>query len=275
VLGLGAVLFNVAGLSFADAFSGLTIEDWSGTGVNTAALVVDFAPGNGASDSFAFGVRFGTSPSDTITGLQLLQAVYDGNPNFDFHYTQFDNGAYVDEIAYKQYDSPPIPNPTGVWWTYWTSSSVGQPWTSPDFGCSSRIVSNGSIDGWLAQATGDDWNPNDWSQPIIPCQLAGDANMDGTVNLSDLGTLIDNFGKPGNWLAGDFNYDGKVDLGDLGELINNFGKSAPVGSSVAIAGMNVSTVPEPSMLALSAIGGLALFAWCLCRRKRRQSAALR
>jgi hypothetical protein len=55
--------------------------------------------------------------------------------------------------------------------------------------------------------------------------VAGDANLDGAVNLTDLGVLIDNFGKPGVWANGDFNNDGRVDLSDLGILIDNFGKS--------------------------------------------------
>jgi hypothetical protein len=83
------------------------------------------------------------------------------------------------------------------------------------------------------------------------------------VNLTDLGVLVGNFGKPGNWAAGDFNYDGTVNLSDLGLLIGNFGKAGPVSSAVVIAGMGVRTVPEPSTLILLAAGliGLLAYAW--------------
>jgi hypothetical protein len=97
--------------------------------------------------------------------------------------------------------------------------------------------------------------------------LPGDANMDGRVNLSDLGVLIDNFGKPGVWANGDFNNDGRVDLSDLGVLINNFGQSASMSSSVVVAGMNVSTVPEPSALVLLAAGLIGLLAYAWRKRK--------
>ena len=55
--------------------------------------------------------------------------------------------------------------------------------------------------------------------------IQGDANLDGTVNLSDFVILRNNFGSGGLFSQGDFNGDGQVDLADFVLLRNNFGKS--------------------------------------------------
>jgi hypothetical protein len=52
----------------------------------------------------------------------------------------------------------------------------------------------------------------------------GDANMDGQVNIGDLGILAGHYGQTGvDWTDGDFNGDGKVNVGDLGILAGNYG----------------------------------------------------
>ncbi|MCC6360597.1 MAG: hypothetical protein IT450_17805 [Phycisphaerales bacterium] len=56
-----------------------------------------------------------------------------------------------------------------------------------------------------------------------PCP--GDLNGDGQVDLSDLATLLSNFGTPSGAGAdqGDLDADGDVDLSDLAALLGNFG----------------------------------------------------
>ncbi len=64
--------------------------------------------------------------------------------------------------------------------------------------------------------------------------LTGDANNDGTVNLSDFNLLAANFGQSGrDYTQGDFNYDGTVNLADFNLLAARFGASlAPDGAAV-------------------------------------------
>jgi uncharacterized delta-60 repeat protein len=65
--------------------------------------------------------------------------------------------------------------------------------------------------------------------------LAGDANRDRTVNLSDFNTLAANFGQsPRTFSQGDFNYDGTVNLSDFNLLAARFGQQvAPVAAAAA------------------------------------------
>lgn len=108
---------------------------------------------------------------------------------------------------------------------------------------------DGTIDGPGAAAAGN---------LLIMPALLGDANLDGTVNLTDLLTLLNNYGLSGkDWAEGDFNYDGTVNLTDLLSLLNNYGLSTGgIATSAA--------VPEPVTAGLLTVG----FAGALIRRRR-------
>ena len=87
--------------------------------------------------------------------------------------------------------------------------------------------------------------------------LAGDANLDGHVDVNDLTIVLSHFGNTGaTWGQGDFNNDGKVDVNDLTILLTDFGMSN--GCSGALA-----SVPEPGTLVALVAGlvGLLVFAW--------------
>ena len=82
----------------------------------------------------------------------------------------------------------------------------------------------------------------------------GDANLDGVVDAADYIALKRNFGKAAGakYQDGDFDLDGDVDANDLAILQANLGQAA--------AG---ATIPEPAMLSLLGMGGLAVL-----RRRR-------
>ncbi len=66
--------------------------------------------------------------------------------------------------------------------------------------------------------------PVDSNSILIAPELPGDANLDGTVDLSDLSILLDNFGTTTTaWTSGNFNQRSAVDLTDLSDVLNNFG----------------------------------------------------
>jgi len=83
----------------------------------------------------------------------------------------------------------------------------------------------------------------------------GDANLDGLIDLADLGVLSSNWGCRGvGWCEGDFSGNQVVDVGDLGVLAGNWGSYSPAGQWI---------VPEPGTMSLLALSGLALI-----RRRR-------
>ena len=62
--------------------------------------------------------------------------------------------------------------------------------------------------------------------------LSGDANLDGTVDLTDLSTVLNNFGAASpNWTDGNFDGTPTIDLTDLSNVLNNFGQSNPSASA--------------------------------------------
>jgi hypothetical protein len=73
---------------------------------------------------------------------------------------------------------------------------------------------------------------------VVP--LPGDANLGGTVDITDLTIVLTNYGKSGaTWRQGDFNGDGVVDIFDLSILLAHYGESigppvVSVGNSGAV-----------------------------------------
>jgi PEP-CTERM motif len=135
----------------------------------------------------------------------------------------------------------------------------------------------------------DGGNPIDAANTGVPAgeveimyTVAGDANLSGGVDLSDLVIIASDFGMTGaDWAEGDVNYDGNVDLSDLVIVASNFGASLSSvqtsdfsGSFAAewqlalaeVHGADVS-VPEPASAAVLALAGLAV----LGRRRRRMN----
>jgi hypothetical protein len=107
---------------------------------------------------------------------------------------------------------------------------------------------------------------SDGLEGIVVATVAapGDADLDGDVDLSDLGILATYYGRSDSSLKftnGDFDDDGDVDLSDLGALASNYGG----GQEEALAEFTTLTsVPEPAALGLLGLSGLTLF----CRRRR-------
>jgi arabinogalactan endo-1,4-beta-galactosidase len=95
------------------------------------------------------------------------------------------------------------------------------------------------------------------SDTIVGYVLAGDANLDGTVDTSDFDALAANFNTLSNtgWSLGDFNHDGVINSLDFNALASNFGQTlAPVSPG--------ALVPEPVGVVLAMAG------FALLRRKR-------
>ncbi|MGN6367708.1 MAG: beta strand repeat-containing protein [Phycisphaerae bacterium] len=84
--------------------------------------------------------------------------------------------------------------------------------------------------------------PADTGSILIGPELLGDANIDGRVDLTDLSTILNNFGTTTfAWTSGNFDGAATIGLTDLSDVLNNFGTSNPTPNvSPALA------VPEPT-----------------------------
>lgn len=105
-------------------------------------------------------------------------------------------------------------------------------------------VSDGAGNGLAADAVSDLFS------------LAGDANRDRRVDITDFGILASNFNKPGTLRLGqgDFNYDARVDVADFALLAGNFNKSLPASTAAATtAGSTAQASRGASVFARSAV----------------------
>lgn len=111
--------------------------------------------------------------------------------------------------------------------------------------------------------------------------VLGDANLDGTVDSTDLSLLQHSYGMTSGatWDEGDFNYDGKVDLSDyvvfrahVGQSLSPPLKGAAMTTLPGSLSLSIANVPEPATVQLLIAAGLALglggLRWRRCRSLR-------
>jgi acid phosphatase type 7 len=80
------------------------------------------------------------------------------------------------------------------------------------------------------------------SDGVKAATITGDVNGDGTVNILDIGIILDNYAKiPITNAAADLNHDGAVNVLDIGIVIDNYGKTNVPDPVVAAAGDIVDT----------------------------------
>ena len=99
--------------------------------------------------------------------------------------------------------------------------------------------------------------------------IGGDANLDNTVDVTDLGALATNWQMPGIWQQGDFTGDGFVDVSDLGMLATNWQLTAggpSLSDALASVGLGGASVPEPASVVM-ALGVLLVMKRCSRTRR--------
>jgi len=147
-----------------------------------------------------------------------------------------------------------------------SSVAAANPGHALGYGESSVVLgpSGGTFSGLTVDAT----------SVLVKYTFAGDANLDGQVDVTDLGALATSWQTHDVWTGGDFNYDRFVDVTDLGLLAANWqaGVGAPAAATsfeqaLASVGLSGVSVPEPTTLSIVAMSALML------RRRRRRAIA--
>ncbi|HUO08659.1 MAG TPA: hypothetical protein VM008_10195 [Phycisphaerae bacterium] len=130
------------------------------------------------------------------------------------------------------------------------------------------ITANNSSSSMSTFFTPQDSNEAFYGMTMAP-KLFGDATLDGKVDLSDLSTVLNNFGRTTSaWTDGNFDGNATIDLTDLSYVLNNFGLSNPNPTTSQLPITNyqlpsATPTPEPTSLAL-----LTLATPLLLKRKR-------
>ena len=142
------------------------------------------------------------------------------------------------------------------WWNYDINRGYnGGSWTGPGITSSAAaaVAASGSPHrtalGFGYDAIG----------AVVKYTWAGDADLDGDVDISDLARLATYWQYNTSWSGGDFNYDTHVDISDLAILATNWqqGVGNPLGpesfdAALSSFGLVSASVPEPASVALLA-----------------------
>ncbi|MBN2290934.1 MAG: carbohydrate-binding protein, partial [Pirellulales bacterium] len=154
-----------------------------------------------------------------------------------------------------------LPNPPAAVTTTWTKQSGPGNVTFGDAGSIDTTARFDAPGVYTLRLAADDGEKQSFDEVLITVTpLPGDANGDGSVDVSDLGTLATNYGTSSGaeWGDGDFNFDGKVNQADLSILVSKYGQTIPSATvaTAAIAPQDPCDLDHDGQVGL---GDLAFF----------------
>lgn len=136
----------------ANAFTMDDIQNWTGTGSNRSALVLQW-PGDNAPKALVFGYKW----DGEATGADMAQAIADNNPRLQMNGSQSSYGLYITGFKWDANNNGSFDDAedytsegwsTSGYWSYWLGASFDATWSYAPVGCGSRKLADGSVDGW-------------------------------------------------------------------------------------------------------------------------------
>ena len=151
-VGCVAAALTLAGMAQADLLPGYAAGTQTQTS-QTSFLVLDFGLIGG--DSYLFEYHYEDNPTDPASGEDLLLALNAaGDLVVDHQFFDFSDppSIFVDGFSFAgQAATPGFGGSQGESWSYWVADEPpinSSDWTSPSIGATSRLLTDGSYDGW-------------------------------------------------------------------------------------------------------------------------------
>jgi T5SS/PEP-CTERM-associated repeat protein len=227
---------------------------------SSASITAD----NVREDALTLFGQFTVRPNGTNAGTSRLNSLLIDSGNLDLN----DNDLVVDYTG-----ATPFNTTRGYLLAGSLHSSTAAASTTPKTAlgiAENSVLGLSSFSGQAVDAT----------SILVKYTYLGDANLDGQVDVTDLGALATNWQTSAPWTGGDFNYDGFVDVTDLGALATNWqaGVGSPLGPSrfdevMASVGLSPALLPEPAGILFvgAAIGAATLGARSSVRSRRKRT----
>lgn len=274
------------------------IDFWVGSGVNSAAIAIDWDDTTTSPTALVWGFRW----DGPATGQMMLQAVVKNDPRLFAKTNDFggglgsalyglgyddgdgefaiDDGTAFDDSGFAgslgPADGATALDPgdlyeEGWFLGYWHYGlSVGNPygggsWKASMVGMSNRVLQDGDWDSWTFTPTFNQKafaaNPQAAQSPATGDDA--DFNGDGVVDGNDFLAWQRGFGTlTGATLeSGDANRDGAVNGADLESWREQFGRGGDEATTLGA----VASIPEPASLALAGVAALSIG---MLRRRR-------
>lgn len=243
IAGAGNHSLTIVGTAAATPFAmngGVTSVTTSNP-ANTAALSVSVA--TGAEVRFASSVKLASLSAATGALVQVIAGTTAGEKLLHTQALSLVGTAALDlqnnGLAVDYTTSTVLPSINGLIVSGF--NAAGAHWTGPGI-VSSTAAANASTAVGSAEASAV-LGPSggtflgqavDGTCVLVRFTLAGDADLNGTVNFFDLTALSAGYGVAGSWTTGDSNYDGQVNFFDLTALSASYGLSTPAAAEVPV-----------------------------------------
>ncbi len=249
--------------SYPDGWGGIQVKDWTGSSdlydgvsvgdwVSLSNVLIEEYRGNTilqykAENSPGFQVTSTGNPIPLhkVVAMSEIAAPIEGPPGewyvadhsaekYEAMLLKVENVTVTAMDLGKALDNYNLNNADGdCWGADYMNEDIGEDY-HPYVHVGSHFV---SVSGIFEQYTKDQW---DYYQLVTTSTedlevLAGDANIDGSVDVGDLGILAGSYGQSGKtWTEGDFTGEGDVNVGDLGILAAHYGEHLPEPTSIAL-----------------------------------------